>query len=704
VAHPERRGGGNVAAVSDDEFAAALKRAFLASPGSKERDAVMGGVFKAALVRGRDHFNKHANERAMNTVQGAFMFLRNGELRPEWFAPEQVDAVDQAARVTAKDGDEGRAAAFYDVLEKVGDQARRDDAKYHSQAIEGWLHAQGPQNSALGTGAVARAKLVRAVIEPSAQSKSDAAKAVAAWIDQAVRVRNAYRTRRTVPSREEGQEVLFALERAPVLLTAIYMRDGDAKGALAELGKIGNAADDVVKPDLVRALEQLDEKPSARRWLKLGQAFGGRADGEDGAEAFILRFGILACVSEAYRLEPDLPETSGYLASAMLEFGFPEVAPMILVDAAKQSNDPRFLSATVAVILRAITEEIDSDDGPAARRAYRASLPILAQMDKIKVGAKLNPGPAQIYAVMGEVELRDGNVKEARAFLEKATAIVPLPQVSLLLARIDWHDKDAPKAIARIRDALNQPEIAQDPVLKGEMLAFLGEVTRDQGDVQAARTSLVDALKALGLARKADDAPTRARAERATARILDRFGAAQPAQRALERALDASRDKKQAAATVGQQTARALVQNDLKGAREALVRGIALELDDTDLVYYAMWVRFLERQSKATGESVTDRVLSQVKDDSRWIGKIAAFGLGSIKADDLVKLAATPAQKTEASFYVAMDRKVKGDAAALDALKQVGDAGSLELMEVTIARDLVLPGKRIPGPVPDVSP
>src|SRR5690606_32022406 len=150
-------------------------------------------------------------------------------------------------------------------------------------------------------------------------------------------------------------------------------------------------------------------------------------------------------------------------------------------------------------------------------------------------------------------------------------------------------------------------------------------------------------------ARGAAEGVERARVERLIARVLDRFGATKSAQKALERAFEAApRDKRQAAATIGQLVARAFVEGALDGARDALDRGLAAELSREDVVYYALWVRSLERRQKVAGETAADRVLAQAADDPRWIGKIAAFGAGKLSPEQLVAAARSAPQKTEA--------------------------------------------------------
>jgi hypothetical protein len=195
--------------------------------------------------------------------------------------------------------------------------------------------------------------------------------------------------------------------------------------------------------------------------------------------------------------------------------------------------------------------------------------------------------------------------------------------------------------------------------------------------------------------------------ERILSRVLDRFGQAAPATRALERALEAApRDKRQAAATIGQLVGRAFVKGDLKAAREGLRRGLAADLEIDDLVYYGLWVRLLERQLKAPTDGAPERIFAGAVDSGRWIGKIAQFGAGQVKAEELVAAAKTPAQKTEAMFYAAMDRRASGDAKGADAkLRQVMAGGGVELMEVAITRD-ILSGSRaeVGGPLPSGVP
>ena len=308
--------------------------------------------------------------------------------------------------------------------------------------------------------------------------------------------------------------------------------------------------------------------------------------------------------------------------------------------------------------------------------------------------------------MMGEIELREGRVAQARDLLKQAAQAEKLGTVLSTLARIERYEGQIPAAVLHLKEALVARDVEKDPPLRAEILLTLSDIAREGGDAAGARLPLTDALKDLAKARSATtDTDDRARVERVLARVLDRFNAAAPAQKALERAFDAApRDKQQASATLGIIVGRALLRGDLPSARDGLKRGLASDLEEEDLVYLALWVHFLEKQLHATTDGAAERVFGSILDDGQWIGRLAAFGAARIKGDDLVASAKTPSQRTEALFYVGLERRAAGDAKGAEAaLKQVLTAGGIDLMEVSLTRDLLDgPRAHVTGPVPEV--
>jgi hypothetical protein len=487
-----------------------------------------------------------------------------------------------------------------------------------------------------------------------------------------------------------------------LILASLHLKDADAAGALAAIEKA--QAQDLAPDELIDALKKAAAHPTANAWIAvLERLHPSRDQGEESDDEVVVRAAELAVGEEAYRLDPTSVEAAFDTAFALTEYGMSEASPLILTEAVKASPDARFASRALKMTMEAMGQAFEAGEPDGARRTFRAAQGLLEAAKAKAASGPLQPSPARVRAFMGDIEVRDGRLADGRALLAESAKEEKLGTVLLELARIDRHDTRVPEAFAELRDALAAPDATSDTALRGEILLETSDLAREQGDAGGARTPLTEALSELAKARNAADPDDRARVERVLSRVLDRFGASDRAQHALDRAYDAApRNKREAAATVGQIVARAFVNGDLAAARDGLQRGLGAELDDDDLVYYALWVRLLERQLHVATDGVADRIFSRALDDAGWIGRLACFGAGTVKAADLVGSAKSPSEKTEALFYVAMDRRVSGDAAgSTSGLRQVLDASGIDLMEVAIARDILDgPRAKLAGPVP----
>jgi tetratricopeptide (TPR) repeat protein len=690
--------------VSDEAFAGAVRDLLASEPNSKERALRLQGVVGRQMTRVATRFKSKERDRAVSSFAGAMYLVHAGELTNEMLGSHGYEALRSASDEFSKRGDEGRARASYEMLSRVAPPAEKTDIKAHLDAIGAWTRDTAGGGVMQTAGALEAAAVQRHLLEPSKEARDEAVAKTMDFIEKAAAVRTARRARGTQVSREEGLEAVRALETGATVLAAIHLRNADAQGALSAIDKVK----EVARPELLRALEAVVEKPESDKWLDLARMLRPpprqqHSEEEDfGRDAELLRVASFASAAEAYRLDATSPEPAAFVAAMLVDLGMGEAAPAVLVDAVKAQKDPRIVGLALAITMQAMGRALEADEPESVRRAFKAAQPILVAADAAK---KVQPGPARVYGMMGEIEMREGRLEDSRKLLTAATDREKTGNVLLSLARLDWHDGQAKAAEARIKEALAADDVAKDPALRGEVLLLQSDITREAGDANGARKPLSDALRDLAKARGAAEGDDRARIERLIARALDRFGAGQSANKALERALEAApRDKRQAAATIGQIVGRAFVKNDLAAARDGLGRGLSAELPREDIVYYAIWVRVLERQMKSTGESTADKVLAEASVDPRWIGRVASFGAGKLKAQELVAAAQTPTQKTEALFYTAMDKRIAGDAkGADDALKQVVSSPGVDLMEVALAREL-LSGARaqIGGPVPEV--
>jgi tetratricopeptide (TPR) repeat protein len=701
-----------VAEVGDDAFGAAVHDLLVSDPHTPERSVRLAAVEARQMARSEHRFKSRAGDRGLAAVTGGIYLVRIGDATFDVFGPASLSPLQSAVHELSLRGDEGRALALYDILLHIGTGPMKEDARGHMAALDAWtknaIAVGGPVASA---GALERVAVRRRLLEPTEDALARAAAATGEWIAKAVALRDNFNKNRTQPAREEGEEAVRALETGPIVLAALYLRDADAAGALAALDRThARELLESERPRFAAALVAQGQSPAADRCVELLHQLrpltAREANGDEDAFAEDRElFGAAAfgVASDCYRLDPSAPEVALTLAVALQELGMAEAAPAMLREAVKAHPDPRVFSEALALSLDAMEGEEEAGDPEAARRAFAAAEPLLTAASQSASTERVHPSPARVRASMGEIELREGHIDAARALLKLSADQEKSGAVLLSLARIEWRDGQSEAALGHLRDALSAPDATADPALRGEVLLLLSDVTHAKGDAAGARTPLTEALKQLVLSRNVQDADARARVERVLARVLDRFGAVQPAQRALERAYAAApSDKHQVTQTIELLIGRAFVRGDLPAARDGLQRAVAADLDDDDLVYFALWVRLLERQLRVPTDGTADRIFVSVPEDGRWIATLARFGEGKLKGEELVARSSTPIQKYEALFYSAMDLRAAGDTKGGDELlRQVVAGTGVELSEVTLARDILDQSRsHFGGPLP----
>jgi tetratricopeptide (TPR) repeat protein len=360
------------------------------------------------------------------------------------------------------------------------------------------------------------------------------------------------------------------------------------------------------------------------------------------------------------------------------------------------------LSGSLGLVLQAILREDEAEDTASARRIYAAAAPLLTLAARPEFKGRLEPGAGRLELAMGTIETRSGNLGAAKPLLERSTVSEPTVEALLTLAAIERQAGHADSAVALLSRALATPEAKQNPLSAGEAQLGIFEIEKDRGSVDKAKAALTSALRAtLDARQRAGDAVTKGHAERLLARVLFRFADPAAAARATERAfLAAGQDKHELAATVLDAAQRAFLRKDVTAARAAVNRGLAGDLPDDDVVYAALWLLFTERETKARSDSTAPRALASIRDDGRWPSRLAAWGLGRLKDGELIAAARTLTQKTEASFYTALSRRVSGDTGADTVLAEVVKSPAIDLVEVQLARELLAGSRFAVGPTP----
>ncbi len=702
-------------AVPDDVFATSVHKLLRESKSTPERLGLLAGVVSRQLGHAGERFRAGQQERGLASLSGAFFLVRAGEFRTEMLSGASP-ALSSAISLVAPRGDEGRAIALLTMqssLIATGSPARRDNDE-HLAALRTWMKDTRKSGSLEAIGAEQRVQALRSLVEPTAESLGAAREATVRWIDQSLRMSEDRKGGSVRPRREDALEAFRAFRSGAESLVALYLRHGDAAGALADLDRTP-AVRKITPPSLYERLERTANGGDARAWRDLlvwlwsperkdsPNPAGTEGDPEFAIDPNLLKGAIFGTAVEAYRLDPRSPDVSIALATLLVQLGMPEAAPAVLADAVLSQPAPEFVSGALGLVLKAIQNEDEADDIPTARRIYTAAEPLISLGSKPEFKGRLQPDPGQLRLAMGIIETRAGNLSAARPLLESSASTDPSVEALVTLAAIERQAGKMDAALAQLARALSTPEAKVNPLSAGEAHLNVFEIQKDLGAGDKAKAALASALgSTLDARKRASNPVAKGHSERLLARVLFRFSDVAGAARATERAfVAAGQDKHELAATVLEAGQRAFLKKDVTAARAAVGRGLSAELEDDDLVYAALWLAFTERDAKARTDGTAARALASIRDDGRWPSRLAQWGLGKLKDADLVAAARTTGQKTEAAFYSALAKKIAGENTADSALAEVAKSSAIDLVEVQLARELLSgPSRFANGPVP----
>ncbi|MFT3764520.1 MAG: hypothetical protein QM820_03230 [Minicystis sp.] len=703
-ATPRTEGQVTAAAVPDAQFAASLHRVLRDGRPSQERAGLLVGVVRRQLAHAGQRFAKGHGARATDGVIGALYLVRTGEGRGEMIDAEGEKALAGAIERLSPRGDEGRADALMRMRAAAlpAGSPARTDVEGHLAALEQWQKDTQSGGSMRKLGAVERAAVARALVDPSDGANEAAVRAVSDWIGKAIEANIAFRQTGRRVDREDAVEIQRAIYSGGATMATIFLRSGDARGALEALDQTG--ARRVIKPALYARIHDAAANDGARDWLSLAAAFAAREPDEDEPDTDIdpqlVAAGLWGTSLEAYRRDPTSFEAAHLLARSLVRLGMPEAAPIVLAEALGKNATPVTVSAAMDTLLAAMADAAESEDPDAARRTFQAAEGVLAHADRADMKGKIEPTAARARFVMAGIEVRAGNLAAARPLLTRATTDEPTVSGYTTLAMVDRQAGDAKAALEDVDRAMRAPDArtALIDVADAHLLTY--ELLRDGGSTPQARAALDSALNAALQARQQrGNAGQRARAERLLARVLEAYGDARGATRAFERALSlAAADRPSLGAAMLDTIGRALVRRDLTTARAALKRGIEGDVSDEDLAYGGLWVSLLERELKSGSDGTVERAL-RAGQRSAWTAKLTAWAAGKMSDAELSTAAQSASQRVEAAFYTAMGRRVAGDPSAEQKLKAVAGAPVIDLLEVQLARDLTAPrvGAQLPG-------
>jgi tetratricopeptide (TPR) repeat protein len=690
-------------AVDDESFAPAALSVLQTEAPSPRRLGLLVGVVQRQLDRATAYFDAGHEEMGLAALRGALYIVRAGELRTEMLAGRSA-ALSHAAAAFARLGNEGQADALYSLLvERLPPGAEQEDAKQHLEALRRWQQDTRSPGSMQARGAAQQAALQQALLDPSAAALERARSETLAWTEQALTFGAEQLPPQNNFEQDEAIEAFRAIRTGPLTFVAMYLRQGDAQGALAALDdeNVGR----ITAPSLRQRVEAAAENdPEA--WAELFRLFESTDESEEqglSLDPDLSRAAAWGAAIELYRIEPKSFRAAMPIASLLLAHGMAEVAPLLLAQSLEGSDQTREASWALRFVLEAIRQAESLGDLPAARRVFQKAEPLIALSQREVYGGRVTPSAARLHFFMGAIEAGAGELERAHPHLERAVKLEPTTDAFRLLASIDRQRRDFKGALASLDRVIEISKGTGDASVQAETHLARFEVLREMGDNSPAANaraeeSLESALMlGLGARTAAQSGQELAVAERVLGRVLEHYDAKDAVRRASKRAYEASRnDVRQMTETVLDTSRRALTSGDLRAARDSVRRAVSADLADEDTVYAALWLKLLEQRLKVVSDGTADEALASIDSTDGWVGKLAAWGRGKLSAQDLLGQADTRVERVEATFYTAMS--APPDERAIEKLREVARSEAIQLVEVTIARDLLASQQKLPKP------
>ena len=676
--------------VDDASFAPSAYRLLMGSDTGRARANLLAGTVARQLERARVRFEADRPEQGLAALEGAFLLMRRGEFRREGLT-RAAPALQRGAAEAARLGQEGYSLALYSLLDGILPAGQeKTDVETHLAAMAAFSAPSGSAGQVVRAGSDARVAAQRALIESSEERFADGSKSLLVWLARGQGAPDV--PIRSNADRDEALEAFRATRGGGISLIALYLRHADPLGALSAIDEAGMERS--IPDDLRARLEASAEDDDPDAWFDLFRLFDTalrEAQTALSLDPELFQGAAWGSAVSLFRAEPGSYRGSLPLATRLVDQGMAEVAPLVLNSGLQRGATPDQLSAALALVLNALVTEDQAGQHDAARRTFVGAGPLLELAGTKAFAGRVAPSPARVRYVMGALEADRGQLAQAKPLLQSALAEEPSIETLRVLAAIARQEKDAKTALGYVERARAIAERLGNPLEEADLRHWEFEVLRDNADAAGAKRALDAALaRALDATRQSRPGAAQARSERLLARILEHFGEKAAVQRATDRAYEASAsDSGQLSATVIDSARRALTRRDLQSARAAVEHAVESSLPPEDLIYVALWLRLLEQELSVPSDGSVEDAFAAMDDASGWSGSLRAWGRGKLGDTELFGVARDAAQRTEALFYTAMQRRVRGDQSADAELEKVARSEAVNLVEIGIARDLL---------------
>ena len=489
-----RNSAGPIPTVSDATFAEAAYRVLVAGNGSPERSGLLVGVVRRQLRRANERFEAGQNEAGLLALTGAFYLMRSGE-----FQDTALDGAEGAltagASEVARLGQDGYASTLYGMLrDKLPKGPQREEVDAHLEAMARFSQATHGSGVMQVAGADLRGATQRSLIDGRTASLEAASDRALRWLKRALESNAADAPANANTDRDEAFEAYRALRGGGYTLIALYLRHGDARGALtaadgADLGRI-------IAPELRDRLERAGDDNDADAWADLFHFFDSAshaADAEGLLDHTLMEAATWGTGVQLFRAEPGSMRGAVPLATALVKYGMAEVAPLLLSPAVGKEASPENVSFALGIVGKALVSENELDQLPCARRTFENAAPLLALAESKANLGKVNPSSARLRYLMGALETRHGDLAKALPLVRAAVSVEPSIEALMTLSAIErQHDRVA--ALTTLDRAVELAKTDNDPLAESDALNIKYELYRDLGNEELAAQTLDAAL------------------------------------------------------------------------------------------------------------------------------------------------------------------------------------------------------------------
>ncbi|MEM7434928.1 MAG: tetratricopeptide repeat protein [Myxococcota bacterium] len=469
---------------------------------------------------------------------------------------------------------------------------------------------------------------------------------------------------------------------APLDVAAVYLVEGDLDSAIAQVEAMGPGGELQARLlDLLRTARSPGQQ-GADATYELVEGFSvARPDVAFGmCRASLTRFPddyrFRRCMARVAAAEERFADATAWYVSAI------ELAPemMELYDEALSQLDE-------------FIENRLMDPHPERSNALaRGAEQILA--DRLARWPESAPpiAPDQLELLIGMLEMNAGRVDEAerrfRASIERGESSNGLLQLGRLLERTGRPEDAAPYYEQAL--ALVPSDTLSDSLHRAEILEHLGDVAHAQGRTEEAKKAYQQALDSWSEAVGLVEGPTAALVQIRRGVLLDHLGRHDEALESFRNAMALAPQWREVYATILSHLV--VAEPDFEFASSVWRRAqLQLNLPPEWKVYFTLWIQFIAARANQPPSAEHTDLLRRLGKPSNWWGKLARFGAQDLSYDDLLTVASSLGEETEALFYEGTRLFVSGDPASANAqFERVLDTNMVSFYEFEMARKLLL--------------